>query len=103
TAPPPPLHPPPFPTRRSSDLDPTLRDTWDRIAAHVEQRLGPVDAVVADEHCARLLREVFGADFDRRGHGGVVALDRTTDVVTERSEEHTSELQSPYDLVCRLL
>src|SRR5438094_6076343 len=22
---------------------------------------------------------------------------------TERSEEHTSELQSPYDLVCRLL
>src|SRR5207248_11426158 len=24
-------------------------------------------------------------------------------VVGERSEEHTSELQSPYDLVCRLL
>src|SRR5207248_9630570 len=24
-------------------------------------------------------------------------------VVDERSEEHTSELQSPYDLVCRLL
>src|SRR5207248_11532890 len=23
--------------------------------------------------------------------------------LTERSEEHTSELQSPYDLVCRLL
>src|SRR5207248_10236114 len=31
---------------------------------------------------------------------------RLTDIATERinrSEEHTSELQSPYDLVCRLL
>src|SRR5207248_5120827 len=27
----------------------------------------------------------------------------TVDVMTWRSEEHTSELQSPYDLVCRLL
>src|SRR5437867_5626554 len=33
-------------------------------------------------------------------------LDGQTDVVAgdeARSEEHTSELQSPYDLVCRLL
>src|SRR5437867_10807276 len=29
-----------------------------------------------------------------------VAIDQTR---YERSEEHTSELQSPYDLVCRLL
>src|SRR5207248_11416694 len=28
-------------------------------------------------------------------------LDRTTSAVRTRSEEHTSELQSPYDLVCR--
>src|SRR5437867_6123664 len=27
----------------------------------------------------------------------------TTEYVATRSEEHTSELQSPYDLVCRLL
>src|SRR5207248_10196612 len=27
----------------------------------------------------------------------------TTEVFSNRSEEHTSELQSPYDLVCRLL
>src|SRR5437867_5377570 len=27
----------------------------------------------------------------------------STWLVTARSEEHTSELQSPYDLVCRLL
>src|SRR5207248_6650633 len=28
---------------------------------------------------------------------------RKSSVSAERSEEHTSELQSPYDLVCRLL
>src|SRR5438094_7331855 len=28
---------------------------------------------------------------------------RVLDVDRDRSEEHTSELQSPYDLVCRLL
>src|SRR5438094_6788840 len=31
-----------------------------------------------------------------------IAMDENQDL-TERSEEHTSELQSPYDLVCRLL
>src|SRR5207248_10442261 len=37
--------------------------------------------------------------------GGEAALDRLGQHVwrEERSEEHTSELQSPYDLVCRLL
>src|SRR5207248_7505436 len=30
-------------------------------------------------------------------------LIRVRNVTMERSEEHTSELQSPYDLVCRLL
>src|SRR5207248_10095145 len=29
--------------------------------------------------------------------------DASTETLTARSEEHTSELQSPYDLVCRLL
>src|SRR5437867_12227896 len=42
---------------------------------------------------------VRGREFeatDRAGSPPVVILN-------ERSEEHTSELQSPYDLVCRLL
>src|SRR5437867_872319 len=34
---------------------------------------------------------------------GYVAADRNFDTDLSRSEEHTSELQSPYDLVCRLL
>src|SRR5437867_7927088 len=43
-------------------------------------------------------------DDDRRVAGGIQC--RRSDrgrAVPERSEEHTSELQSPYDLVCRLL
>src|SRR5438094_7581592 len=50
-------------------------------------------------------------DQDRRraGHGncqrrkrGINTADRVCST-NDRSEEHTSELQSPYDLVCRLL
>src|SRR5437867_8845011 len=45
------------------------------------------------------------ADFDAgHGRGGLsAALERCSWPLTSRSEEHTSELQSPYDLVCRLL
>src|SRR5207248_5433211 len=38
-------------------------------------------------------------EFDRRVYYPFTSLAS----VDERSEEHTSELQSPYDLVCRLL
>src|SRR5699024_12688200 len=70
-----PLHS--FPTRRSSDLDRAL----DRLAGqglghHVEGGLAEERVVLGDE--AQL-------------------------AVGERSEEHTSELQSRFDLVCRLL
>src|SRR5437867_3729510 len=43
-------------------------------------------------------REVQRADERVRRRGAVVHLQHD-----DRSEEHTSELQSPYDLVCRLL
>src|SRR5437867_9034526 len=36
-------------------------------------------------------------------HNCIFKLDRIKRQVSCRSEEHTSELQSPYDLVCRLL
>src|SRR5205807_9324395 len=39
------------------------------------------------------LHGLFASDF----------VDRVADVPTSRSEEHTSELQSPCNLVCRLL
>src|SRR5438094_2466479 len=45
-----------------------------------------------------------GAGHQRRAFGEVAAAGRAANVVDpSRSEEHTSELQSPYDLVCRLL
>src|SRR5437867_9610803 len=40
---------------------------------------------------------ITGGNFFVAETGSVVV------VTNERSEEHTSELQSPYDLVCRLL
>src|SRR5207249_10838476 len=80
---PPPLHS--FPTRRSSDLAAFL---WDKGVEYTT-----------------LLGQYFKTRFTELG--GTIALedsyeDKATDF-SARSEEHTSELQSRFDLVCRLL
>src|SRR5207248_9537334 len=76
---------PSFPTRRSSDLpgrrsptgeSPTSTHCWSPAPPYRAERNRSVE------------RQLFDADHD---------------AFRERSEEHTSELQSPYDLVCRLL
>src|SRR5207248_11750376 len=55
-----------------------------KIEASLEQRLGrPVDPARADL-------------------GRLLWFDTIGGLNNDRSEEHTSELQSPYDLVCRL-
>src|SRR5207248_10886378 len=90
---------PSFPTRRSSDLRLRPRDekalellagvyanpNW--IGADGLERAAAIYFQVA-----RRRQEAGDAD------NAVAALRRAL-----RSEEHTSELQSPYDLVCRLL
>src|SRR5207248_4085186 len=49
-------------------------------------------------------RRTGGGEIDRFRPGiGMIASRLDVPVVPVRSEEHTSELQSPYDLVCRLL
>src|SRR5207249_10393374 len=83
----------PFPTRRSSDLA--------HLQPHPEQARGGVDV-------ARRLGGGEGGEragvlevpphLQRGRRGLVVARGRGV-----RSEEHTSELQSRFDLVCRLL
>src|SRR5204862_8130650 len=79
-----------FPTRRSSDLKfGALQDT--RRVAPNEQGASAVDS--ARDMLARLSFVVLALATT------VVARARTT----KRSEEHTSELQSRRDLVCRLL
>src|SRR5437867_8792132 len=51
-----------------------------------------------------LFRSTPPAGPDRRGpRTGCSSPGHRPDLVGPRSEEHTSELQSPYDLVCRLL
>src|SRR5437867_13430829 len=72
-----------FPTRRSSDLPARLYSV--AFLSVTSHRDGP-------ELVDQLLNCVFASK-----------PIRTWCQATGRSEEHTSELQSPYDLVCRLL
>src|SRR3989454_8123154 len=61
-------------------------------------------AGVRDEITPRLAQQREPGLLDRRRHCvGEVARTRRLLVVVARSEEHTSELQSPCNLVCRLL
>src|SRR5699024_12690520 len=71
-----------FPTRRSSDLLSVVVDHLDRLQVGVHpEPAGEPGGAAGGQHVVR-----------------------PGDVVTERrSEEHTSELQSRFDLVCRLL
>src|SRR5207244_5618627 len=81
-----------FPTRRSSDLLPMERSvalSWSERAG-----LATVPAIVAD-HCADPSTPGRAANCAR--------LRMPPRRVPVRSEEHTSELQSPDHLVCRLL
>src|SRR5207253_10315926 len=95
---PPTLHS--FPTRRSSDLDlPAARRLEQLVVA------GPVGArtpravgagvAVHEVRVHRSYRRLVETETARRRHAQVV--------VEDRSEEHTSELQSRGHLVCRLL
>ena len=63
-------------------VDPADPSVWPRIAPHVEQRLGPVDAVVCDGGCYDVIRPVFEPDLRRRGHGAVICIDADDDVST---------------------
>src|SRR5688500_19686185 len=74
-----------FPTRRSSDL---------------ARRCQLAGGGIAPDHAGAELGELF---LHLRG-AGVMRRDPTMfRCEAERSEEHTSELQSPCNLVCRLL
>src|SRR5207247_7944593 len=87
--------PPPSPTRRSSDLD--LGSEAARVALEQPAELR-ADREGEDEVAGRVRSvEPDPARVERRER-----LPRVR-VEAERSEEHTSELQSRVDLVCRLL
>src|SRR5438034_6908681 len=109
------------------------RYMWENLFAHVNNQPeqvhvpdGGVPRETLAEHCVayeRAIAEAGGIDFQmlgigKSGHIGfnepgsspdertrLVTLDTVTrkDASGDRSEEHTSELQSHSDLVCRLL
>src|SRR5207248_6486100 len=89
---------PSFPTRRSSDLGHSSSS-----AARIRYSLRRASARIwwACAICSSLptrstwLAAITTSPNSRRSSSASVS--------TLRSEEHTSELQSPYDLVCRLL
>src|SRR5690242_21316617 len=76
-----------FPTRRSSDLDaiPPLR---------MAERFIPENPEVHNS---------LGTALQRSGHKDEAQKELPSELWTSRSEEHTSELQSHVNLVCRLL
>src|SRR5699024_12600584 len=74
-----------FPTRRSSDLDMEL--------------IKSIDDIIQDGSFINLEKIFNGVQAPGMSAMGVVPHLE----LFERSEEHTSELQSRFDLVCRLL
>src|SRR5207248_8503180 len=74
-------------------------------------RVSIVEGAVRDRAVARtglveLRRQAhaaFGGFFEHGAALVVVRSPEPDEAVRLRSEEHTSELQSPYDIVCRLL
>src|SRR5438034_8510218 len=92
-----------FPTRRSSDLLPSTEET--RLSSR--QTHGPV-RLHAEEHRSASKSRGFGSTVALRcvskdEGSGACSGQGWTGGLGRRSEEHTSELQSHSDLVCRLL
>src|SRR5699024_12276635 len=92
-----------FPTRRSSDLR-TLEEAtstrltpapWVVVARRLGSPLPALDETVGGQADQRQY-EPTRRRADQRGDH------RSTSTAVQRSEEHTSELQSRFDLVCRL-
>src|SRR3989454_4838574 len=83
---------------------PTLNEER-QIAAALEALRWADEVIVADggssDRTAELARSHGAAVIEVRGES--IGLQRNAAIARARSEEHTSELQSPCNLVCRLL
>src|SRR5690348_18120922 len=79
-----------FPTRRSSDL---VRSASSIIASAMRSLIDPPG----------LARSDFIHTSARSPNRRLMRMWGVLPIVSRRSEEHTSELQSPVHLVCRLL
>src|SRR5207249_11640138 len=84
------------PTRRSSDLCHHLRRPEKLCSSSIRTAPAVVAAVLSSSACGRPLPSAAPGQVRSPWHSARVAS-------WQRSEEHTSELQSRFDLVCRLL
>src|SRR5207248_5790916 len=86
-------------------IDPELRAAIDKVRAHVVSGKGPYLPRGLEEALHVRDRRLLPRATPLYSEEGAVAGATIVlqDVTRLRSEEHTSELQSPYDLVCRLL
>src|SRR5207248_11793317 len=92
-----------FPTRRSSDLKRKLIALAGYAASAIAKPLMGFSGIWQTVFAGRLL-DRLGAGVRSAPRDALVAssVDEQDKGSGFRSEEHTSELQSPYDLVCRL-
>ena len=56
--------------------------TWMRVAQHIEQRVGPVDAVLCTPAALDATTATFAEDMRRRGHGAIVPITPGQDPVS---------------------
>src|SRR5699024_11876008 len=88
-------HPPPFPTRRSSDL------------VRLDTDASALESLLLESGTVTMGEDVDPADVaDAQAYieePGTKDPEVETLITGIRSEEHTSELESRFDLVCRLL
>src|SRR5205807_9127397 len=98
--------PPPIDTLSLHDALPIFRPLWHSGAAGAI--IGGICFTYASVRIFTLVRELADSDVAAWCAFGLFVANANmlyvqTTALTERSEEHTSELQSPCNLVCRLL
>src|SRR5256885_11098996 len=89
---------PSTPLSRSRDPRVTTRELYD-LAVDVRAAIGTTPLIVNDRLDVALAARADGVHLGQSD----LPVVRAREIAGPRSEEHTSELQSPCNLVCRLL
>src|SRR5207247_6554839 len=98
-----PLHLPSFPTRRSSDLCVVANVPWRLYSGSSTPRSAAVTTgKYSGLQPAMTALAASACTVGTIWRGGTAEKGRLSPRTVSRSEEHTSELQSRVDLVCRL-
>src|SRR5699024_11224004 len=90
-----------FPTRRSSDLTHDVIERYNNDMTEMKDMMDQQNEII-NELSAKIdkQQEYINNRLEQRDNNLMKVLEEN---IITRSEEHTSELQSRFDLVCRLL